>query len=257
MPGGPAASGAGIGAAAPKNSFAGIAMVGFAAFGGILFGYDTGTISGIIQMDDWLRKFGDVTAVSHDNPIGYKLPTSRESLIVSILSAGTFFGAYASLSDTMGQAHQQTRTGALAGAPIADILGRRMGIIASCIVFCLGVALQTGADNLATFVSGRFFAGFGVGLVSTLIPMYQSECSRKWIRGAVVSGYQWAITIGILLANVLNNSTKGRQNHSAWQIPISIQFIWAFILFVGMFLLPEVCSLYRTPHCATQPALSC
>lgn len=70
--------------------------------------------------------------------------------------------------------------------------------------------------------------------------MYQSECAPKWIRGAVVSCYQWAITIGILLASVFNNATKNRQNHSAWQIPIGIQFVWPFILFVGMFWLPEV-----------------
>ena len=112
--------------------------------------------------------------------------------------------------------------------------------MASCIVFSVGVALQTGASNLATFVAGRFFAGFGVGLVSMLVPMYQSECAPKWIRGAVVGGYQFAITIGILLAAVLNNATKDRPNHSAWQIPISIQFIWALILFVGMIFLPEV-----------------
>ena len=114
-----------------------------------------------------------------------------------------------------------------------------MGIIASCLVFCLGVALQTGSHNLATFLVGRVFAGGGVGLVSTLVPMYQSECSPKWIRGAVVSGYQWAITIGLLLASVINNATKDRQDHSAWQIPISIQFIWAFILSAGMSYLPE------------------
>ena len=106
-------------------------------------------------------------------------------------------------------------------------------------VFCLGVALQTGASNLATFVVGRVFAGAGVGLVSTLVPMYQSECAPKWIRGAVVAGYQWAITIGLLLASVVNNATKDRPNHSAWRIPIAIQFIWAFILSAGMLYLPE------------------
>ncbi|TBU27241.1 MFS monosaccharide transporter [Dichomitus squalens] len=220
MPGGPAASGPGIGAAAPKTNIVGIAMVAFAAFGGVLYGYDTGTISGIIAMDDWLRTFGQPTAVTATNPSGFFLSTPNQSLVVSILSAGTFFGA-------------------LFGAPTADIIGRRTGIIASCSVFCLGIALQTGASNWATFIVGRFFAGFGVGLISTLIPMYQSECSPKWIRGAVVSGYQWAITIGILLAAVINNATKDRQNHSAWRIPISIQFVWAFILFVGMFWLPE------------------
>lgn len=118
-------------------------------------------------------------------------------------------------------------------------MGRRTGIINSALVFSLGIALQTGAHNWATFIVGRFFAGLGVGLVSILVPMYQSECSPKWLRGAVVSGYQWAITIGILLAYVINNATKDRSNHSAWQIPIAVQFVWALILAVGMFFLPE------------------
>ncbi|EIW58751.1 general substrate transporter [Trametes versicolor FP-101664 SS1] len=223
MAGGPASSGGGIGpASAPKSRLSGILMTAFAAFGGILYGYDTGTISGIIAMDDWLATFGnefqgDKTAI---NPEGRSQSTGNESLVVSILSAGTFFGA-------------------LGGAPVADILGRRIGLILSCVVFALGIALQTGSSNWATFIVGRFFAGFGVGLVSTLVPMYQSECAPKWIRGAIVSGYQWAITIGLLLASVINNATKGRADHSAWRIPISIQFIWAFILFVGMFWLPE------------------
>lgn len=110
----------------------------------------------------------------------------------------------------------------------------------TCIVFSLGVSLQAGAPDFATFVVGRVFAGIGVGLVSTLIPMYQSECSPKWIRGALVSCYQWAISIGLLLSAVVNNATKDRPNHSAWQIPISVQLVWAFVLFVGMIWLPEV-----------------
>ena len=67
-------------------------MTAFAAFGGILFGYDTGTISGIIQMGDWLRTFGVATTDLKTYQYGYYLPSSRESLVVSILSAGTFFG---------------------------------------------------------------------------------------------------------------------------------------------------------------------
>ncbi|KAI0359460.1 AmMst-1 [Trametes cingulata] len=195
----------------------GIVMTVFAAFGGMLFGYDTGTISGIIQMNDWTRTFGEPDSKSST---GYSVSTSRESLVVSILSAGTFLGA-------------------LSGAPAADILGRRIGIMLACVVFSLGVSLQTGSANLATFIVGRFFAGLGVGLVSTLIPMYQSECSPRWIRGAIVSCYQFAITIGLLLAAIINNATKDRPNHSSWQISISIQLIWAFILFGGMLWLPE------------------
>lgn len=61
----------------------------------------------------------------------------------------------------------------------------------------------------------------------------------KWIRGAVVALYQWAITIGLLLAAVVNNATKDRPNHSAYRIPIAIQLVWAFVLSTGMIILPE------------------
>lgn len=54
-----------------------------------------------------------------------------------------------------------------------------------------------------------------------------------------MSGYQWAITIGLLLAAVINNATQDRNNHSAYRIPIAVQFIWAFVLAAGMVWLPE------------------
>ncbi|KAI0359452.1 MFS general substrate transporter, partial [Trametes cingulata] len=183
----------------------------------VLFGYNTGTISGILQMEDWIRTFGEP---DRNIATGYSLSTSRESLIVSILSAGTFLGA-------------------LAGAPFADALGRRISILLSCGVFCLGVSLQTAGSNLDTFVVGRLFAGLGVGLISTLIPMYQAECSPKSTRGALVSCYQWAITVGLLPAAIVNNATKSRPDHSSWRIPISIQLILAAVLFTGMLWLPE------------------
>ncbi|KAH9933296.1 MFS monosaccharide transporter [Fomitopsis serialis] len=195
-------NGIGIGANAPTNKLAGIGMTAFAAFGGILFGYDTGTISGIIAMLDWLKLL---------------CPSSRQSLVVSILSAGTFLVSIGASSHHVTTLIPLPSPGALIGAPVADIIGRRHGIQFACLVFVLGVALQVGSHNIATFVVGRVFAGLGVGLVSTLIPMYQSECAPKWIRGAVVAGYQWAVTIGLLLAS----------------------FIWAFIVFTGMFFLPE------------------
>ncbi|KAK7056352.1 Plasma membrane low glucose sensor [Paramarasmius palmivorus] len=214
MPGGPVAAGEGIGANAPKNKFAGIAMTAFAAFGGILFGYDTGVISGVKEMHDWLCTFGTRSGDS------CTISSSSESLIVSILSAGTFFGA-------------------LLGAPIGDIIGRKWGVCVGCLIFSVGVAMQTAATEVPLFVVGRVFAGLGVGVISCLIPMYQSECAPKWIRGAVVSLYQWAITIGLLIAAVVNNSTQYRPDHSSWRIPIGIQFIWAAVMVVGMILLPE------------------
>jgi len=69
-------------------------------------------------------------------------------------------------------------------------MGRKIGIISACLVFSVGVAMQTAATKLPLFVAGRVFAGLGVGMVSCLVPMYQAESSPKWIRGAVVSCYK-------------------------------------------------------------------
>ncbi|KAG6917552.1 hypothetical protein DXG01_002020 [Tephrocybe rancida] len=192
-------------------------MSAFAAFGGILFGYDTGTIGGIIVMDDWLQLFG--TFDTSDAKLGWYLPTPDQSLVVSILSAGTFFGA-------------------LLAYPMGDMVGRKWGIIASCAVFSLGVGLQLDT-KWATFVVGRVIAGFGVGLVSCLVPMYQSECAPKSMRGLIVGLYQLTITIGALLAAIVLNATKNQQSHSAWRTPIAVQFAWAAVLAGGMFFLPE------------------
>ena len=128
----------------------------------------------------------------------------------------------------------------MSGAPLADSLGRKTGIMVSCIISSLGIALQAGAHNLATFVVGRFFAGLGVGLVSVCVPMYQAECAPRWVRGAVVACYQLASTVGLLLADVVDEATKDWEGREAWVIPIVVQFGWAGVLFGGMVGMPEV-----------------
>lgn len=108
--------------------------------------YDTGTISGILAMPYWDKTFSTGYTDASGN---LTITSSQSSAIVSILSAGTFFGA-------------------LGAAPMGDFVGRRWGLIASTGVFSLGVALQTAATAIPIFLAGRFFAGFGVGLVSAL-----------------------------------------------------------------------------------------
>ncbi|ODQ50196.1 general substrate transporter [Saitoella complicata NRRL Y-17804] len=189
----------------------------FAAFGGILFGYDTGTISGIIAMKPWLAQFGKATGNPADP---YAITSSQQSGIVSILSAGTFFGA-------------------LLAAVVADWIGRKLGIIVSCLVFAFGVALQTAASGIPLFLAGRFFAGFGVGLISTFVPMYQSEAAPKALRGAIVACYQLAITIGLLMAALANQGQHNKSGSSSYRVVIAIQFAWALILGGGMMFLPE------------------
>lgn len=152
----------------------------------------------------------------------FALPAWQKSLIVSILSAGTFFGA-------------------LIAGDIADWLGRRFTVIAGCVVFIVGVILQTASagPNLGLIVAGRLIAGFGVGFVSAIIILYMSEIAPKKVRGAIVSGYQFCITIGILLASCVDYGTQNRTDTGSYRIPIAIQMLWALILGTGLFFLPE------------------
>ncbi|KAG0152409.1 hypothetical protein CROQUDRAFT_649802 [Cronartium quercuum f. sp. fusiforme G11] len=197
-----------------RAKLVGIAMAVFAAFGGCLYGYDTGYIAGIKEMSFWLETFGEQA------DSGFVLSTANNSLVTSILSVGTFFGA-------------------LLASPIGDIFGRRWGVIASCLILCVGVTLQVTSTTIPIFAVGRVFSGLGVGLTSCLVPMYQSECAPKWIRGAIVACYQLAITIGLLIAAVMVNLTKDRPDAGSYRIPITLQAFWASILAIGLFCLPE------------------
>ncbi|KAK6543542.1 High-affinity glucose transporter rgt2 [Orbilia ellipsospora] len=167
-------------------------------------------------MDYWIKEF----ARNEDSNGNKYISSGDKSLIVSILSVGTFFGA-------------------LMSAQVADFFGRKRGLMISSVVFAVGVVFQTAATEIIMLVVGRLIAGWGVGLLSAQVPMYQSETSPKWIRGAIVGSYQLAITIGLLLASCADQGTHNRQDTGSYRIPIAIQFAWALILFFGMMFLPE------------------
>ncbi|KAK9367048.1 general substrate transporter [Lipomyces kononenkoae] len=99
--------------------------------------------------------------------------------------------------------------------------------------------MQVATINAALFAGGRFIAGFGTGAISSIGPLYQAEISPKHIRGTITAGYHTAKTLGVLLAAIVNNSTKDRDGKSAYLIPIYIQFVWAIILMSGFAFLPE------------------
>ncbi|KAK6949537.1 glucose transporter [Daldinia eschscholtzii] len=193
-------------------------MVGlFVATGGLLFGYDTGSINGILAMDSFKSQF-NTGYVDHDG--SYDLSPSQISIIVAILSAGTV-------------------TGAIIAAPLGDWIGRRISIIASICVFCFGAIFQVCADAIPMLLAGRYFAGVGVGSVSVLVPLYQSEMAPKWIRGTLVCAYQLSITFGLLAASIVNLLTQKMAGSAAYRIPMGLQFTWACVLCLGLLVLPE------------------
>lgn len=109
-------------------------------------------------MPYWLKHFSTGYIDPTTGMLG--ITSNQKSEIVSLLSAGTFFGA-------------------LTGAPTGDFFGRRIGLMVSTGVFTFGVILQTASAHIPMFIAGRFFAGYGVGMISMMIPLYQSETAPK------------------------------------------------------------------------------
>ncbi|KAF2026439.1 siderophore iron transporter mirC [Setomelanomma holmii] len=202
----------------PRLTWKGFWMGILVSMGGAVFGYDTGQISGFLAMPDFLRRFGQ----RHDNGT-YYFSNVRSGLIVALLSIGTLFGA-------------------LVAAPIADKIGRRFSITFWCIIVTVGVIVQiSSTDKWYQIMMGRFVAGWGVGALSLLVPMYQAETAPRHIRGALISTYQLMITFGIFLAAVFNYAAERHQSgkSASWQITMGLTFFWVLVLGIGILLFPE------------------
>lgn len=195
-----------------------LAMGMLVSMGGLIFGYDTGQISGFLAMPDFLRRFGQRQADG-----SYAFSNVRSGLVVGLLSIGTLFGA-------------------LVAAPIADSVGRRLSICFWSVICGVGFVIQISAiDAWYQIMIGRLVTGFGVGALSLLVPMYQAETAPPWIRGALVCTYQLFITLGIFLAACFNYGTytHQRDNSGSWRIVLGVGWTYLIILGVGIFFFPE------------------
>lgn len=183
-----------------------------AAVGGFLYGYDTGLINDILEMNFVIRQF---TGGANEFSV------HERALVTAILSLGTFCGA-------------------ITAPLVSDNYGRRFSIIISSgILFTVGTILQVAAEDIPLMCGGRFVSGFAVGNLSAIVPLYQAEASPKWVRGSVVYLYQWAITWGLLVASAVCQGTRKLTNSGSYRIPIALQFFFSMVLCGGMILLPE------------------
>lgn len=124
--------------------------------GGFIFGYDTGQISGFLGMPNFQQRFGQ----RHSDGT-YYFSNVRSGLIVGLLSIGTLLGA-------------------LAGGPLADLIGRRYSIVFWNVIFCVGnITMISSTDKWYQIMMGRFVAGWGVGALSLLVPMYMAETGPR------------------------------------------------------------------------------
>jgi sugar porter (SP) family MFS transporter len=125
---------------------------------------------------------------------------------------------------------------------MGDWLGRRWTILAGASVFCLGGALQTGAQSLAYLYSGRAIAGLGVGILCMIIPLYQAELAHPSIRGRVTALQQFMLGIGSLAAAWISYGTDigfAPTNDGQWRTSLGIQIVPAVILAALIMIFPE------------------
>ncbi|KAE9376701.1 general substrate transporter [Stipitochalara longipes BDJ] len=181
----------------------------FASLGSFLYGYDLGVIGGVVAAASF------VTTLKNPNP-------NETGAVVSVFTGGAFFGA------------------ALAG-PIGDRLGRRMTIEIGAIIFCLGGALQTGAQNIGFLYSGRAIAGLGVGFLVMIIPLYQAEIAHPSIRGRIIGLQQFMLGVGATIATWVAYGTNHLpdNDNNQWRIPLGLQIIPAGFLALLILLFPE------------------
>ncbi|KDQ26391.1 hypothetical protein PLEOSDRAFT_1077375 [Pleurotus ostreatus PC15] len=180
----------------------------FASLGSIIFGYDLGVIAGVLPAPDFIATMGP----RYHDP-------NLQGLIASIFGLTTsFFGMFPV-------------------AYFADKFGRRITIQIGAAVYILGGALQTGATNIDFMYAGRFFAGFGVGIMSDLAPLYQAEIAHPSIRGRLTTLQQFMLGIGGMSTYGTSAGLKGTQ--AEWRIPLGLQIIPALPLIAFILLLPE------------------
>jgi sugar porter (SP) family MFS transporter len=173
----------------------------FGALGGILWGYDTGVISGALLYI----------------PDAFPLTPLVQGLVVSGLLVGAMLGA------------------SLAGR-LADPLGRRPLILVGGIVFIVGTLGSALANGPAVLVAFRFVMGIGVGLVSVVVPMYLTELAPKEIRGQLTSLMQLLVTVGIFLAYITDYAFSTAHD---WRMMIGLGVLPALLLTIGIYTQPE------------------
>ncbi len=179
-----------------------IAMVStIAAVGGMLFGYDTGVISGAILFIE--REFS--------------LSAEAQGLVVSVVTAGALVGAIA------------------AGA-MADGLGRRVTNITAGVLFVVSSILCGLAPGALTLVAGRFLVGVAVGMTSVAAPMYIAEVAPPAMRGRLVSYFQLAVTIGIFAAYLVDAALAAS---GSWRWMLALAVVPGALLAGGMVAMPE------------------
>src|SRR5436305_10166175 len=173
----------------------------FGALGGLLFGYDTGVISGALLFI----------------PNTFKLTPFVQGAVVAGLLLGAMIGA------------------AFAGR-LSDHVGRRRLIIAAAVIFTGGALLAAFAPTVGILIAARFIIGLAVGSAALVVPLYLAEIAPANIRGKITSLNQLMIVGGILAAFIVNAILASSGD---WRLMLGLAAVPSTILLVGMLFMPE------------------
>ncbi|EIN14124.1 general substrate transporter [Punctularia strigosozonata HHB-11173 SS5] len=179
----------------------------FASVGVFLFGYDQGVMSGVITGPHFRKFFG--------SPGPFQIGT-----MVAVLEVGAFVTS-------------------IAAGRIGDVYGRRGTLFAGAVVFSLGGVIQTFTTGFKIMVVGRIVSGFGVGLLSTIVPIYQSEVSPPNHRGALACMEFTGNIIGYAVSVWTDYFCSFIDSDLSWRIPLFMQCVIGSILAGGSLLMPE------------------
>ncbi|EKV08401.1 MFS monosaccharide transporter, putative [Penicillium digitatum] len=184
-----------------------------ATMGFLLFGYDQGVMSGIIDSD----AFGRFMPITHGD-------STMQALVTAIYELGCLAGAMYAL---------------FAG----DKLGRRLMIMHGACVMIIGVTIQIcaikGHGATAQSFVGRFITGIGNGMNTSTIPTYQAECSCSSNRGLLICIEGCIIAIGTMIAYWIDFGASYGPDDLVWRFPIGFQIVFGLIIIIGMYYLPD------------------
>lgn len=179
-----------------------ILVAAVASLGGLLFGYDTGVISGALL---FIKK-------------DFFLSPTMQGVVTSMVLVGAVAGA-------------------ACGGSLTDRFGRKPIIIVMAALFAGGSLLSAAAANVWMLMAARGILGVAIGVASMLTPLYLSEVAPAQHRGAVVSLNQFCITLGILASYVVDYSLTDVTG--TWRWMLGLGTVPGLMLGLGMAFLPE------------------